>query len=319
MADQLSFASLDFAAKKKRTKRDVFLAEMSAVVPWRALEALIEPHYPKVGPQGGRRPLPLPVMLRVYCLQQWYNLSDPGAEEALYDIHSMRAFCGLELARDAIPDETTILNFRHLLERHDLTKAIFERVAEHLAAKGELLRGGTIVDATLIAASPSTKNKEQRRDPEMSSSKKGNQWYFGMKAHVGVDAESGLVHTAGVTTGKVHDAKVMANLVREDDTAVYGDKGYASEERKRAAEGAGVLWAVKEKAKPGRPLTKRQRARNRRFGKVRAKVEHVFRVVKCQFGYRKVRYRGIAKNGAQVFALFALANLYLVRRRIVPA
>ena len=153
----------------------------------------------------------------VYCLQQWYTLSDPGAEEALYDIQSMRAFCGLELGRDAIPDETTILNFRHLLERHELTKAIFAAVSEHLAAKGELLRGGTIVDATLIAASPSTKNKEGRRDPEMSQSKKGNQWYFGMKAHVGVDAESGLVHTAGVTTGKVHDAKVMDRLIREDD------------------------------------------------------------------------------------------------------
>ena len=258
-------------------------------------------------------------MLRIYCLQQWYNLSDPGAEEALYDIQSMRAFAGLELVRDAIPDETTILNFRHLLERHDLTKAIFAAVSEHLTAKGELLRGGTIVDATLIAASPSTKNEAQKRDPEMSSSKKGNQWYFGMKAHIGVDAESGLVHTAGVTTGKVHDAKVMANLIREDDTAVYGDKGYASDEKKRAAEEAGVLWAVKEKAKPGRELTKRQRARNRRFGKVRAKVEHVFRILKCQFGYRKVRYRGIAKNGAQVFALLALANLFLVRSRLASA
>ena len=204
----------------------------------------------------------------------------------------------------------------HLLERHQLTEAIFAAVAEHLAAKGELLRGGTIVDATLIAASPSTKNKEQKRDPEMTSSKKGNQWYFGMKTHIGVDAESGLVHTAGVTTGSVHDAKVMANLVREDDTAVYGDKGYASDEKKRAAEDAGVLWAVKEKAKPGRALTKRQRARNRRLGKVRAKVEHVFRVLKCQFGYRKMRYRGIAKNGAQLVMLLALANLYLVRSRI---
>ena len=256
-------------------------------------------------------------MLRIYCLQQWYNLSDPGAEEALYDIQSMRAFAGLELGRDAIPDETTILNFRHLLERHELTKAIFAAVTSHLAAKGELLRGGTIVDATLIAASPSTKNRERKRDPEMSSSKKGNQWYFGMKAHVGVDAESGLVHTAGVTTGKVHDAKVMANLIREDDAA--GDKGYASDEKKRAAEAAGVLWAVKEKAKPGRDLTQRQRARNRRLGKLRAKVEHVFRVLKCQFGYRKVRYRGIAKNGAQVFALLALANLYLARCRLVSA
>jgi IS5 family transposase len=317
--DQLSFASLDFAAKKKRTKRDVFLAEMAAVVPWAALEAVIELHYPKVGPKGGRRPFPLATMLRVYCLQQWYNLSDPGAEEALYDIQSMRTFCGLELGRNAIPDETTILNFRHLLERHALTKAIFAAVAEHLEAKGEMLRGGTIVDATLIAASPSTKNRQHKRDPEMSSSKKGNQWYFGMKAHVGVDAESGLVHTAGVTTGKVHDAKVMHRLIREDDRAVYGDKGYASDEKKRAAEDAGVLWAVKEKAKPGRELTKRKRARNRRFGRVRAKVEHVFRVVKCQFGYRKVRYRGIEKNGAQLFALFALANIFLARSRLASA
>ena len=319
MSGQMSFASLDFAAKKKQTKRDVFLAEMGAVVPWVELEALIEPYYPKIGPQGGRRPFPLAVMLRIYCLQQWYSLSDPGAEEALYDIQSMRAFAGLDLGRDAMPDETTILNFRHLLERHDLTKAIFSAVAEHLAAKGELLRGGTIVDATLIAASPSTKNKAGKRDPEMTQSKKANQWYFGMKAHVGVDAQSGLVHTAGVTTGKVHDAKVMHRLIREDDREVYGDKGYASAAKKRAAEEAGVLWGVKEKAKPGRDLTKRQHARNRRFGKVRAKVEHVFRVLKCQFGYRKVRYRGIAKNGAQVFALLALANLYLVRGRLASA
>ena len=319
MPDQLSFASLDFAGKKKRTKREVFLAEMALIVPWGKLEALIVPHYPKVGAQGGRRPFRLGVMLRIYCLQQWYNLSDPGAEEALYDIQSMRAFAGLELGRDAIPDETTILNFRHLLERQALTKAIFEGVAEYLAAKGELLRGGTIVDATLIAASPSTKNKDQKRDGEMTQSRKGNQWYFGMKAHVGVDAESGLVHTAGVTTGKVHDAKVMPRLVREDDEAVYGDKAYASQARKRAAQEAGVLWGVKEKAKPGRALTKRQRAGNRRFGRVRAKVEHAFRVLKCQFGYRKVRYRGLVKNAAQVFALLALANLYLARSRLASA
>jgi IS5 family transposase len=317
--DQLSFASLDYAAKKKRTKRDVFLAEMSAVVPWSALEAVIEPHYPKAGPNGGRRPFPLVVMLRIYCLQQWYALSDPGAEEALYDICSMRAFAGLELGRDAIPDETTILNFRHLLERHDLTKAVFAAVAEHLEARGALLRGGTIVDATLIAASPSTKNEAGRRDPEMRSSKKGNQWYFGMKAHIGVDAKSGLVHTAGVTTGSVHDAKVMDNLIREDDRAVYGDKGYANDKKQRQAETAGVLWAVKAKAKPGRQLSVSQRRGNRRFGKIRAKVEHVFRVMKCQFGYRKVRYRGIAKNGAQVFALLALANLFLARKTLASA
>jgi IS5 family transposase len=258
-------------------------------------------------------------MLRIYCLQQWYNLSDPGAEEALYDIQSMRAFCHLELGRDPIPDETTILNFRHLLETHALTKAVFEAVADHLETRGALLRGGTIVDATLIAASPSTKNAAGQRDPEMRSSKKGNQWHFGMKAHIGVDAKSGLVHTAGVTSGSVHDAKVMHRLIRADDTAVYGDKGYASGAKKRAAEAAGVLWAVKEKATPGHRLTAQQRARNRRFGKVCAKVEHVFRVVKCQFGYRKVRYRGLAKNGAQLFSLLALANLYLARRMIASA
>jgi len=311
---QLSFATLDHRHKKKQTKRERFLGEMDAVVPWATLLGLIEPHYPKAG--NGRRPYPLEVMLRIYFLQQWYQLSDPGAEEALYDIQSMRAFAGLELGRDAIPDETTILNFRHLLEAHDLTKAIFEAVSAHLEDKGALLRGGTIMDATLIAASPSTKNKDGKRDPEMSQSKKGNQWYFGMKTHIGVDARSGLVHTAGVTTGKVHDAKVMDNLIREDDRAVFADKGYVNEKKKRAARRAGVHWAVKEKPKSRRRLSSSQKRRNRRHGAIRAKVEHVFRVLKCQFGYRKVRYRGIEKNGAQVFALLALANLFLARRRL---
>ena len=271
-------------------------------------------YYPKSG--NGRRAYPLVVMLRIYFLQQWYQLSDPGAEEALYDIQSMRAFAGLELGRDAIPDETTVLNFRHLLERHDLTKSMFDAVSSHLEDKGALLRGGTIMDATLIAASPSTKNKAGKRDAQMSQSKKGNQWYFGMKAHIGVDARSGLVHTAGVTTGKVHDAKVMDNLIREDDRAVFADKGYVNEKKKRAARAAGVYWAVGEQRKPGRQLSSSQKRLNRRHGSVRAKVEHVFRVLKCQFGYRKVRYRGIAKNGAQVFALLALANLYLSRRQL---
>ena len=311
---QLRFATLDHQNKKKRTKREVFLDEMDDVVPWVRLSALIAPHYPKVG--NGRRPYPLETMLRIYFLQQWYQLSDPGAEEALYDIQSMRAFAGLALGRDAVPDETTILNFRHLLERHELTKALFEAVSEHLEDKGALLRGGTIMDATLIAASPSTKNKSGKRDPEMSQSKKGNQWYFGMKAHVGVDARSGLVHTAGVTTGKTHDAKVMDNLIREDDRAVFADKGYVNENKKRAARRAGVYWGVKDQRKPGRQLSSSQRKRNRRNGSVRAKVEHIFRVLKCQFGYRKVRYRGITKNGAQVFSLLALANLYLARRRL---
>ena len=296
-----------------------FLAEMVEVVPWSQLEAAIAPHYPQAGPSGGRRAYPIGVMLRIYCLQQWYRLSDPGAEEALYDICSMRAFVGLELGRDAIPDETTILNFRHLLERHDLTKAVFAAVAEHLEARGALLRGGTIVDATLIAASPSTKNKAGRRDPEMSQSKKGNQWYFGMKAHIGVDMRSGLVHTAAVTTGSVHDAKMMDDLIRADDRAVFGDKGYAGDSKKRAARQAGVYWAVKDQRKSGRRLSASQKQRNHKRGIVRAKVEHVFRVLKCQFGYRSVRYRGIAKNAAQVFSLLALANLYLARHKLMAA
>jgi IS5 family transposase len=311
---QLSFATLDHQNKKKRTKREAFLVEMEEVVPWPMLLGSIEPFYPKAG--NGRRPYDLSVMLRIYFLQQWYQLSDPGAEDALCDIQSMRAFAGLELGRDAIPDKTTILNFRHLLERHDLTKALFEGVAAHLEDKGALLIGGTIMDATLIAASPSTKNKAGKRDKQKSQSKKGNQWYFGIMAHIGVDARSGLVHTAGVTTGKVHDAKVMDNLIRENDRAVFADKGYVNEKKKRAARAAGVYWAVKEQREPGRQLSSSQKKRNRRHGSVRAKVEHVFRVLKCQFGYRKVRYRGIAKNGAQVFALLALANLYLSRRQL---
>ena len=313
---QLSFASVDFLSKKKRTKRDVFLADDGggSVVVARSVDraALSE---------GWRERWAAVVSARhdaahILPAAVGTTFLIPGPRKRFTISSRCARLRAWNSAATTFRTKSTILNFRHLLERHDLRKAIFAAIAEHSAAKGELLRGGTIMDATLIAASPSTKNKERKCDPEMTSSKKGNQWYFGMKAHIGVDAKSGLVHTAGVTTGKVHDAKVMDRLIREDDTAVYGDKGYASDEKRRAAEDAGVLWAVKEKAQPGRMLTKRQWARNRRFGKMRAKVEHVFRVVKCQFGYRKVRYRGIAKNGAQVFALFALANLYLARGRL---
>lgn len=313
---QLSFATLDHLHKKKQTKREKFLCEMERVVPWDMLLAEIVPFYPKAGPNGGRRAFPLALMLRIYLLQQWYQLSDPGAEEALYDIQSMRAFAGIELGRDAVPDETTILNFRHLLERHGLTSRLFEAVSWHLEECGALLRGGTIMDATLIAASPSTKNKSGKRDPEMSQSKKGNQWHFGCKIHIGVDAKSGLVHAAGVTTGKVHDAKEIGNLIRYDDTCVFADKGYVSDKLKRAAREAGVYWGVKEKRKPGRKLSTSQRKKNARGGPVRAKVEHVFRVIKCQFGYRSVRYQGLAKNAAQVFSLMMCANLYMARRKL---
>ncbi len=312
---QQSFSSLEYSSKKKRTKRERFLDEMDKVVPWARLEDLIEPDYPKPG--KGRPPYPLSVLLRIYFLQQWYALSDPGAEEALYDMDSMRRFAGLDLAHDAIPDETTILHFRHLLEKHDLTDAIFVSVRDYLEEKKLLLRGGTIMDATLIPAPSSTKNKAKKRDPEMTSSKKGNQWHFGMKAHIGVDAKSGLVHVVGNTTGSVHDAKVMDNLIREDDKIVFGDKGYVNEKKKKAARKAGVRWAITEKKKPKKQLSSSQNKRNRKHGSVRAKVEHVFRIVKCQFGYRKTRYRGIKKNGCQIFSLMALANLYLVRRKLM--
>lgn len=311
---QQSFSSLEQAHKKKRTKREVFLGEMDAVVPWARLEALIAPHYTK--PRKGRPQMPLVVMLRIYFLQQWYGLSDPGAEEALYDMHSMREFAGLDFAHDTIPDETTILNFRHLLEAHNLTEALFGAVSEYLEDQSLLMRGGTIMDATLIAASPSTKNKSARRDPDMSQTKKGNQWYFGMKAHIGVDAKSGLVHTVKTTTAKVHDARMTDDLIRADDAVVFGDKGYVSDKRKPASRAVGVLWAVKDKRKRGRVLSSSQKKRNKIHGAVRAKVEHVFRVIKCQFGYRKVRYRGLAKNAAQMFSLMALANLYIARRSL---
>jgi len=252
-------------------------------------------------------------MLRIYCLQQWYGLSDPGVEEALYDMESMRRFVGLELGEDAIPDETTVLNFRHLLEEHNLASAVFESVKTYLGEQSLLLSGGSIVDATIIHAPSSTKNQARQRDPEMGSTKKGNTWHFGMKAHVSVDVHSGLVHTVGITTASDHDNSVIGELIREDDRAVFGDKGYASDKTKRAARQAGVYWAVLDKAKRNRKLSASQRKRNKKNASVRAKVEHVFRIVKCQFSYRKTRYKGLAKNAAQVFSLMALANLYQAR------
>ncbi len=312
---QLTFATLAYENKKKLTKREKFLNEMEVAVPWDRLLKVCEPYYPKVG--KGRKPMPLETMLRIYFLQQWYGLSDPAAEETLYDIESMRRFAGLELGEDPIPDETTILNFRHLLEDHNLTSKIFEDVKAYLEEKGLLLSGGSIVDATIIHAPSSTKNKDKKRDPEMSSTKKGNTWHFGMKAHISVDAKSGLIHTVGVTTAKTHDAKVTDKLIREDDEAIFGDKGYVSDKLKKAARKAGVYWAVLDKAKPNKKLSATQKKRNKKHSSVRAKVEHPFRIMKCQFGYRKTRYRGIKKNAAQVFSLMALANLYQVRHQIM--
>jgi transposase, IS5 family len=329
MPKQPAFPGLRDAMKKKVTRREQFLAEMDAVVPWGRLLALIAPHYPKAGPKGGRPPMPLETMLRVYFLQNWYALSDPMAEETLYDSEAMRRFAGIELGDDRIPDETTILNFRHLLERHGLTEAIFADVNVHLADKGITLRSGTLVDVSrrtplvrvslrkIIDAPSSTKNKARARDPEMSSTRKGNDWYFGMKAHIGVDADSGVTHSLETSTAKLHDSQVWDELLHGEETSVWADKGYVSAEREAAFAGAGKVWGVMRKAPKGGALHPLDERANRIIAMVRARVEHPFRVIKRQFGHVKTRYRGLAKNRAQIFTLFALGNLFLVRRRLM--
>lgn len=313
---QRSFASLSFSSKKKKTRKEAFLEQMAACVPWAAFEAVIAPHYPRSGRRGGQ-PIGLATQLRIYLMQQWFNLSDPMMEDALYEIESMRRFAGLELCEDRIPDETTILKFRHLLEAHDLTSALFAQVDAHLQAQGLQVSKGTMVDATLIAAPTSTKNKAQARDPEMHSTRKNRQWYFGMKIHVGADVNSGAAHRVTVTAANEADISELPNLLRADDTVIFGDAGYTSDSYKRGARHLGLRWCVNDKRKPGHGnLSSTQRKRNRRYSRVRARVEHLFRILKCQFGYRKVRYKGLAKNASQVMSLMALANLYLLRRQL---
>lgn len=317
MPKQRAFPSLTHAMKKKQTRRERFLSEMEAVVPWGRLLGAIEPYYPKAGSKGGRPPMPLETMLRIYFLQNWYALSDPMAEETLYDSEAMRRFAGIELGDDRIPDETTILNFRHLLERHGLTEAIFAEVNAHLVDKGITLRSGTLVDATIIDAPSSTKNKAGARDPEMSSTKKGNEWFFGMKAHIGVDADSGVTHSLDTSTAKVHDSQVWDGLLHGEEDSVWADKGYVNADRETAFQKQGKLWGVMRKAPKGGKLHPDDERINRIIAMVRAKVEHPFRVIKRQFGHVKTRYRGLAKNRAQLFTLFALGNLFLVRRRLL--
>jgi IS5 family transposase len=258
--------------------------------------------------------MPLETMLRVYFLQNWYALSDPMAEETLYDSEAMRRFAGIEWGDDRIPDETTILNFRHLLERQGLTEAIFAEVNGHLADKGITLRSGTLVDATIIDAPSSTKNKAGARDPEMSSTKKGNAWYFGMKAYVGVDVDSSIVHSLEATTAKVHDSRVWDELLHGEEASVWAGKGYISAEREAAFSTGGKVWGVMRKAPKSGRLDEIDHATNRVIAMVRAKVEHPFRVLKRQFGHMKTRYRGLSKNRAH---LFTLGNLFLVRRRLL--
>jgi IS5 family transposase len=314
---QGSLSMTGYFDKGKKTKREQFLAEMDQVVPWARLCALVEPHYPKGSPEGGRPPLPLERMFRIYCLQQWYNLSDPGAEEALYDSITMRVFAGVSTDEDVIPDETSILNFRRLLEKHKLTEQLFAEINAHLAERGLIVGKGTIVDATIIDAPSSTKNAKKKRDPQMHQTRKGKQWYFGMKVHTGVDTDSGLVHTLRGTPANVADVNVLGELLHGGEESLHGDSAYHSKQLKAQAEAIGLEFNVNERGTKHRALTKTQRARNRRLSRVRATVEHPFLVVKRLWGHTKVRYRGIRKNLAQMHTLFALANVYRVRRQLM--
>lgn len=314
---QGSLSMTGYFDKGKRTRREQFLAEMEQVVPWARLYALIEPRYPKGSPTGGRPPLPLERMFRIYCLQQWYNLSDPGAEEALYDSITMRQFAGVSTDEDIIPDETSILNFRRLLEKHQLTERLLGEINAHLSERGLLVGKGTIVDATIIDAPSSTKNAKKKRDPQMHQTRKGKQWYFGMKVHTGVDTDSGLVHTVRGTPANVADVNVLGELLHGGEESLHGDSAYHSKELKAQAEASGIEFNVNQRATKQRPLTKAQRARNRRLSRVRATVEHPFLVVKRLWGHAKVRYRGIRKNLVQMHMLFGLANLYRVRYRLL--
>ncbi len=316
MSTQRTFAGLAWSEKGKVTRRERFLAEMDAVIPWTRLLALIAPQYPKAG--RGRQPLGLEKMLRIYFLQQWFNLSDPQAEDAIYDSESMRRFAGVELSDDVVPDETTILRFRHLLEEHGLTAAIFAAVRELLVEQRLLLQAGTIVDATIIAAPSSTKNAQHTRDPEMKQTKKGNTWYFGMKVHVGTDRR-GLVHSLTTTDAAQADVHQLPALLHGAERAVYGDRAYWSEPLRQAFRQRRVRYRVNRRATRKAALSARWQAINRSRSRIRARGEHAFHVVKRLWGFAKVRYRGLAKNTTRAFAAFALANLYLVRYRLLPA
>ena len=305
----------------KRTRKREFLEEMERVVPWGVLVQIVEPHYPRA--KTGRPPFGIETMLRIHYLQQWFGLSDPAMEEALHDVPLYREFAKLEGVTARLPDETTILRFRHLLERHELAVDMLRVVNDILQAKGLMMRTGTAVDATLISAPSSTKNADGERDPEMKQTRKGNNWYFGMKAHIGVDAQSGLVHTVAGTAANVNDLTMAGALLHGDEEAAFGDAGYQGVHKR--AEAAGPIWHVA--MRPGKrrklnlfiePDFVAERMEKMKAS-IRAKVEHPFRVIKRQFGFTKVRYRGLAKNTAQIVTLFALSNLWMARRHLIGA
>ena len=316
MKKQQTFASAAWRRKGKVTRRERFLSEMDRVIPWARLLELIEPHYHRG--KTGRQPHDLERMLRIYFLQQWFDLSDPQAEDAIYDSESMRRFAGVELGEDKVPDESTILRFRHLLEKHRLTEAIFEEVKDLLTEQGLLLRSGTIVDATIIAAPSSTKNAEGKRDPEMKQTRKGNAWHFGMKLHIATDVR-GRVHHVTATHAAASDIGQLPDLLHGEERVIYGDQAYWKEADRQAFEARGVRYRVNRRAPGGnKNLSERWRKINRIRSRTRACCEHPFRVVKQLWGFQKTRYRGIAKNLARAQTMFALANLYAVRHEIEP-
>jgi len=316
MAKQQTFASEAWGRKGKVTRRERFLSEMDAVIPWGRLLKLIVPHYHRG--ETGRQPHDLERMLRIYFLQQWFNLSDPQAEDAIYDSESMRRFARVELGDDKIPDESTILRFRHLLEQHKLTESIFEAVKDLLAEHRLTLQAGTIVDATIIEAPSSTKNATGTRDPEMKQTKKGGSWHFGMKLHIGTDRR-GTVHSVTATHAAAADIGEMRKLLHGEETVVYGDQAYWKEADRQAFEENGVRYRVNRRAPGGnKNLSPRWRKINRARSRTRARCEHPFRVIKTLWGFEKTKYRGIAKNLARAQTMFALANLYAFRHRLMP-
>lgn len=311
--NQASFLSL---AHSKKLKCETFLDEMKKAITWDRYIELLRPYYKK-SELVGRNKKGLELMLKIYFLQQWYNLSDPGAEEAIYDRISFQKFLGIDLLGQKVPDETTILNFRHFLEEHKLTEKLFKLTGKILEERGYILKKGTIVDATIISAPSSTKNVAGKRDEEMRSTKKHGQWYFGMKAHAGVDADSGVVHTIVSGAANEHDNSRMEDLLHGGEKAVFGDKGYYDEKEKRRARKDGIFWGILDKGKRGSTLSLSQKKRNLKLSSIRSKVEHPFRILKCQWKYVKVKYKGIYKNACQVFTLFMLANIYMLRKKLI--
>ena len=312
---QPTFADLEYDGKKRKTRREKFLLRMDGLIPWEELEERIRPFYPKAG--RGRRPYELSTMLRIHCVQLFYNLSDPGMEDMLYEVESVRRFAGVKLS-GPLPDETTILNFRHLLEKHELGRVLFEEIGRHLESQGLRLQAGTIVDASIIAAPSSTKNRRKERDPEMHQTKKGNEWRFGMKVHIGVDSETGVVHSVSTTPANVHDVIETPRLLHGGETQVWCDAGYLGVHKRPENRDLEVEWQVamrpgkRRKLEPGSD----EAVMEKRKASVRAKVEHPFLYIKRHFGYAKVRYRGLAKNTQRLMTLLGFANLARTERRL---